>query len=184
MSQESYQAYLMSEHWHRMRQTVFQRDGFHCRVCGSTERLEGHHLSYCDLDDPKNVITLCHRCHRDLHEFWPEVRKSMSDGELKEAAKNYTETLARILDKYVIRREKTLSDSGDTTFLVEGRFGLMNKYIEFMFNAHPYYEPKDAWLRPYNQCGIGAMRYQKMRLARKETVKKRAARKERQHVGH
>lgn len=175
---EEYADYLQSEHWYRLRRVAFARDGFRCRICGSGEQLEGHHWSYDDLNNVDNVITLCHRCHRDVHEFWDEVRQIQRDpdGPLRKAETAYTEAVAQILDKYVVRREKTLSDTGDTTFLTEGRHGLMNKYIHFMINGHPYYD--QSTLEPHLGY-VGAMRYQNMRLARKKIVRKRAERSSR-----
>ena len=48
-----------------IRQRVLHRDG-HCRACGSTSRLEVHHLveragGGADRDD--NLVTLCGLCH-------------------------------------------------------------------------------------------------------------------------
>lgn len=55
------------EHW---REQVLKRDGYKCRLCGSSERLEAHHIIPVSADpdgrykyDRNNGITLCHECH-------------------------------------------------------------------------------------------------------------------------
>lgn len=46
----------------------------HCELCGSTERLEAHHIiKWADYPkgriDLKNGMCLCHDCHTKEHEF-------------------------------------------------------------------------------------------------------------------
>lgn len=44
-----------------------ERDRYICQVCGSRERLEGHHIvdyHFGGAADKNNIITLCHECHR------------------------------------------------------------------------------------------------------------------------
>ena len=51
---------------------VKERDGFKCCVCGSTEKLNAHHIKY-KAEHPENSlkiengITLCRTCHRIAH---------------------------------------------------------------------------------------------------------------------
>jgi len=63
-------------HWQELVQSIYARDGFHCRRCGvpKTERkgLHAHHIrawaKHPELRfDPENLVTLCHRCHRWVH---------------------------------------------------------------------------------------------------------------------
>lgn len=78
---------------------VFKRDGWTCRKCGSKGKIDAHHiepmvyivkrlcagqtfaddtikmewlLQQPEVTDPelKNGITLCRRCHKDIHENW------------------------------------------------------------------------------------------------------------------
>ena len=47
-----------------------ERDCYICQVCGSRERLEGHHIvdyHFGGGADKNNIITLCHECHRKVH---------------------------------------------------------------------------------------------------------------------
>lgn len=58
--------------YQKFRKKVLKRDKYSCRLCGSTEDLEVHHIkeyvNYPDLrTDVKNGITLCHSCHRKQH---------------------------------------------------------------------------------------------------------------------
>ena len=53
---------------------VKERDGFACRLCGSTEGIEAHHIVPWDADpgqrfNPNNGITLC-RLHHDRIHTW------------------------------------------------------------------------------------------------------------------
>jgi len=43
----------------------YQKEKDKCWFCGSTERLENHHVNY--VDDLNEVIVACRRCHKKLH---------------------------------------------------------------------------------------------------------------------
>ena len=50
-------------------------DGMACAVCGSTKRLEAHHIERrCDSPEKvkyiENGVCLCFKCHRTLHGGW------------------------------------------------------------------------------------------------------------------
>jgi hypothetical protein len=64
-----YAEYLQSEHWQTIRLEVLKRDGDHCRVCNSEDRLEVHHRTYERLgcEDLEDLMTLCHDCHETFH---------------------------------------------------------------------------------------------------------------------
>ena len=56
------------------KQKVKQRDKV-CQCCGSTERLEVHHVSPLSVyptlgTDIHNGMVLCQTCHRDYHKQW------------------------------------------------------------------------------------------------------------------
>jgi 5-methylcytosine-specific restriction endonuclease McrA len=58
--------------WYRLRQRIFKRDGYKCRVCGDGEGLTVHHItprSEGGTDDPENLITLCDECHSRIHKI-------------------------------------------------------------------------------------------------------------------
>jgi RNA-directed DNA polymerase len=52
--------------WEESRRQILQRDGYACRQCGNTIKLEVHHLKprhKGGTNSPENLITLCENCH-------------------------------------------------------------------------------------------------------------------------
>ena len=74
-----YEMYLQSERFDEIRQAVFDRDGHKCVVCGSTENLRPHHLTYRNVynENLDDLVTLCNRCHSIYHNV--ENRKKYID---------------------------------------------------------------------------------------------------------
>lgn len=67
------QAYLLSAEWYNLRTLVFERDGYRCQLCGSTNRLECHHITYKRLGAEwlTDLTTLCggpDGCHNKIHD--------------------------------------------------------------------------------------------------------------------
>lgn len=64
---------LTTKQWASLRQTIFQRDGYKCQECGTSEtRNDGRTTLNCDhivaarnggSSDPSNLVTLCCSCH-------------------------------------------------------------------------------------------------------------------------
>lgn len=50
--------------WVKKRRIILNRDGWRCQNCGAKYFLEVHHKKSEENDDPNNLITLCHDCHR------------------------------------------------------------------------------------------------------------------------
>ena len=49
----------------------FKRDGYRCRHCGDSNGLHPHHVifkSHGGRDALNNLLTLCHTCHRGVHD--------------------------------------------------------------------------------------------------------------------
>lgn len=47
-----------------------ERDGNRCQICGSRNQVEGHHIidhRFGGAADTDNIISLCHKHHRDVH---------------------------------------------------------------------------------------------------------------------
>jgi len=65
-----YKAYLLSDEWKAKREIVLKRDKYKCRACGSTKKLNVHHLTYKNIfnENPKELLTLCEHHHRLIHE--------------------------------------------------------------------------------------------------------------------
>jgi 5-methylcytosine-specific restriction endonuclease McrA len=66
---EWYETYLSSDKWKQKRKEVLSRDGDKCRMCGTTEHLEVHHLHYRDFgnENLNTLLTLCTNCHEFVH---------------------------------------------------------------------------------------------------------------------
>lgn len=50
---------------------VYQRDDWHCRHCNCSSALTPHHVVYQSAggeDTLDNLLTLCLKCHTDVHE--------------------------------------------------------------------------------------------------------------------
>jgi hypothetical protein len=66
---QTYEAYLKSDHWQRVRRLKFARNGARCEECGGRSRLEVHHLSYDRLGRERleDLKVLCRACHASAH---------------------------------------------------------------------------------------------------------------------
>lgn len=75
-----HEVYLLSPRWKTVRQYVIERDGGICKFCGNSSGLQVHHLSYDNLNDKdatneaRDCITLCERCHHNLHEALESIQ--------------------------------------------------------------------------------------------------------------
>jgi 5-methylcytosine-specific restriction endonuclease McrA len=65
-------AYQIADYEGRnFREKVLWRDGYECQHCGSSDRLQAHHIqhqAHGGTNTPHNGITLCEPCHQALHE--------------------------------------------------------------------------------------------------------------------
>lgn len=162
---DDYSNYLKSDHWKIMREKRLSIDNYKCQLCGTKKDLRVHHLRYNDLDNVDTLLTVCDKCHRDIHEFREVVSESSKNGRLRDCMDAYDIEMTNIMDSFVLRREKTLNDDGDALFMTGGHSGRMNKYINALLHAHPYGDVIGMYQR--HNCGIGYTRYNNMRLARK-----------------
>ena len=64
-----YEDYLLSDHWQKKRLKALEKAEHKCERCGTTERLQVHHLSYKNLgcEPLEDLQVLCHKCHAELH---------------------------------------------------------------------------------------------------------------------
>jgi len=70
---------LDPEAYDRLCQEILERDGWRCQSCGTMRGLEVHHQCWRSAlgdDAQQNLITLCHRCHWQIHRHedigWPD----------------------------------------------------------------------------------------------------------------
>ena len=70
-SRRQYNDYLSSDQWRFTRKKALSRSEHKCEYCGSTERLQVHHLSYKHIgrERPEDLIVLCGSCHTKIHEI-------------------------------------------------------------------------------------------------------------------
>jgi hypothetical protein len=64
-----YADYLRTPEWFAIRQMALERDGKKCTRCGSTHRLQAHHVTYRRRghEKVKDLTTLCSDCHDKHH---------------------------------------------------------------------------------------------------------------------
>lgn len=101
MNKDDYNEYLKSDHWQEVREKQLLQDEHRCAFCGSTEKLEVHHINYKNLYNEKpgcDTITFCDTCHRKYHrirEAYIEKSKSIKQkyiDAVQEAMKPLAET--------------------------------------------------------------------------------------------
>ncbi len=60
------------DEYRKLVEFVMERDGYKCRVCGSRQNLQGHHVvfrSHGGQDTPQNLLTTCLDCHESIHKY-------------------------------------------------------------------------------------------------------------------
>jgi 5-methylcytosine-specific restriction endonuclease McrA len=70
LNQKRPRFHLVPEEYAAIRRQVLERDGWRCQVCGSSAKLQVHHLrrrSKLGGDESENLISLCSGCHRRQH---------------------------------------------------------------------------------------------------------------------
>ncbi len=70
MASRDYTDYLNSSTWQVVRSRQLARDGYRCRICHSSRRLQVHHnyyirdgVSILGKETPDDLMTLCEDCH-------------------------------------------------------------------------------------------------------------------------
>lgn len=75
----TYEKYLKSAAWKKIRKRILTRDGGKCRACGQTAQCV-HHTSYSKKvllgKQDEKLFSLCNSCHRKI-EFRPDGTKRM-----------------------------------------------------------------------------------------------------------
>lgn len=72
-------------HWQALRRQVLQRDCYRCRVCGSGEQVDVHHIRFRSrggADISSNLAVLCRVHHAELHAYRLAIVGD-ADGKLK-----------------------------------------------------------------------------------------------------
>lgn len=77
MGFNSYQDFLKSDVWKKLKEYIFNKKEFkECHICGSIRYLVPHHRRYTNLHNihslrkmSRDLICLCGDCHTKVHEF-------------------------------------------------------------------------------------------------------------------
>jgi hypothetical protein len=78
---QTYEIYLISEHWKGLRQECVMKAKGRCEACAKDRGLTGHHLKYrtplesCTVED---IMCLCWGCHKTWHEWLDKFRQKQS----------------------------------------------------------------------------------------------------------
>lgn len=62
---------LDPEAYRELHRQVLERDRWRCQACGSMQNLQVHHMEFRSQggeDSEANLITLCARCHTEMHD--------------------------------------------------------------------------------------------------------------------
>ena len=78
--------YRKSRAWRNKRKLKIQMSGYGCDVCGTSEKIEVHHLSYTHFGDERvsELQVLCSACHSDAHNR-PLISKRIANDERRHA---------------------------------------------------------------------------------------------------
>ena len=77
---ELYAQYLLTPEWTALAAKCKERDGYKCRLCGSTRGLAAHHFRYpagynWKATTLNQVVTLCEDCHKAAHRIGEQCDK-------------------------------------------------------------------------------------------------------------
>ena len=64
-----YSDQIRNGNWYEKRDNILRRDNYKCRICGSKEQIQVHHLAYEGLAwqvRDSDLITVCDKCHEDF----------------------------------------------------------------------------------------------------------------------
>ena len=87
-------------YWH-IHNAIIQRDGNKCQKCGSNKYLIVHHIDGDNTNNEfMNLITLCNKCHLDLHR--PNGKKNLTRNANKNPLKPTSEAQGRALKRFCV----------------------------------------------------------------------------------
>jgi hypothetical protein len=119
----NYQEYLKSDYWKEIREKVYKRDNYKCKLCGSKENICVHHSTYDNLGNEilDDLITICKHCHNAFHKINPNI-----------SYKNYV--LKNILIKEHLEKEEYIM------FIKNHKDIFENITNDVLMNHYIYYE--------------------------------------------
>ncbi len=75
-----------------VRKMVYRRDGWACVLCDSRSYLQIHHVvprSEGGANQPPNLVTLCSRCHAQIHGDLPPAADWLTPPDMVQACVEY-----------------------------------------------------------------------------------------------
>lgn len=174
---DEYSEFLRSPEWRALREQVFDRDGRMCVMCKSRNNLRAHHISYADRLNPDYLITLCDKCHSQVHQYTKSFNEALKneDSELRRGINLINTGITHLIDQHIYSRCFELNPNGDVHFFTgprEQRVNI-NNFIENLVALDPYGKPSQK-----GESGFGGYwishrgratwtRYNDIRLKRK-----------------
>ena len=104
----NYTEYLNSEEWKRKRELRIQTDGKVCSICGSSNVLQVHHMTYKNIPHENNsdLITLCRACHTQIEN---QKDRGWSD--------SFYQVIAMLVKQFIKEHEhEDLSEGGNKNY--------------------------------------------------------------------
>ena len=116
---QPYKEYLQSEHWKKKRREAIAEGGGKCMICGNTDNLHVHHITYEHLGNEAiyELACLCHECHQDVHVIKEKMKGEkkrltpISDQWREDAYKDLKKRKDKMNERYQEMRKKELSEN-------------------------------------------------------------------------
>lgn len=167
-----YSDFLQSPEWRALREKVIMRDGCACHMCKSRNNLRVHHLSYDDLLDENNLITLCDKCHENVHQYTKNFRAALrnENSELRQGVDLINAAITRLIDQFIYARSAEFNPNGDIHFFTGPRNEQVNinDFINELISLDPYASSygnvRSLQINPYGRARW--TRYNDIRLKR------------------
>lgn len=113
---KSYNEYLLSDEWKKLREKALNKYHNRCVICGDKEKLQVHHLNYKNIEIP-DLVVLCTDCHKFFHEvIQDKCFKALRKLDLELAEKYVSleleyrrrtaEIIASCFDEFITRKQK------------------------------------------------------------------------------
>jgi len=87
--------------WPEIRQKVLKRDGYRCKICGSTHHLHVHHLIPWKIsrsNEDLNLVVLCRKCHPKVEKFtWKLLQEGAHRFQIYKAAWEFIKKQKQLL---------------------------------------------------------------------------------------
>lgn len=135
MTADEYGDYLESSHWMAKRQERIALDNHKCKICGTTDNLRVHHLSYSNLGNENvedDLITLCCECHQNIH-FTIDRCKNEFTENIKWYHEAVSKTTIPISNEYTQRQAKVIGR--EISKLDKSKWQTVQSFVKVLRNS-------------------------------------------------